>query len=177
MSSTTTLQLHLTPAWFDEYCIKLQRSTATAEKRLAALDALQTFINAAGPAPLNEKAFIEITTILTTHLTATRETLMNEGIYKVSRALEQQDARQLSVTFNSLSRAAFWEAVEKAIISMGTTARGEVTRWAHQWHKEATARGEEASPYPDSIDLKAAGIELSEYMAMSDLCNAMLLPL
>ncbi len=54
---------------------------------------------------------------------------------------------------------------------LDAAAWGEIRRWASGWLIQAKQRAQQASPYPDAIDFKAAGIDVSEYAAMTDLAR------
>jgi hypothetical protein len=41
--------------------------------------------------------------------------------------------------------------------------------WASDWLTQTRQRAQQASPYPDAIDFRAAGLDVSEYSAMTDL--------
>lgn len=170
MNLPNRLMLHLTPSWLDEYCVELQRSTATKEKQLIALDALSTFISAsAGPALLKDVTFIKVKQILSDHIDRARGELIAERVHQLSDALQRRDVKKIAKVYDSFSRSGFWDIMDKSIISMTATNRNELSAWTNQWLAETKRRGEEASPYPDTIDFKAANIEISDYMAMTDL--------
>lgn len=166
------LQLQLSPGWVEEYCQGLMRSTATVEKRLVALDALKTFISAAaGPALQNDKSFLKIIESVTSYLEAARAELMDEAVSRLSIALQQHDVARIAAIFTELSRSGFWDVLTQTMERMEAAQRQEVATWSLEWLEQTKRRGEEASPYPDTIDFAAAGINIAEYTSMVDLCK------
>lgn len=166
------LLLQISPVWFEDYCQGMRRSTTTVEKRIVALDALQTFISAAiGPELVNSETHERIKATLSLHIEQARSDLMAESAARVATALEQHDVAQIARLFVSLSRSGFWEALSQSMEGIGQVRREEISAWAVYWLKEKKQQGEQSSPYPDAIDFAAAGIDVSEYTAMTDLCN------
>lgn len=166
------LQLQLSPAWMADYCKGLVRSTATVEKRLVALDAVMTFIGAAaGSALLNDKNLEQIKGCIESYIEAARSELMAESIARLSIALQQHDVAVISRIFTELSRSGFWAVLTQTMEGIEPARRDDVVRWSLAWLAETKRQGEEASPYPDSIDFKTAGIDIAEYTAMTDLCK------
>lgn len=150
----------------------MRRSTASVEKRLIALDALLTFVGAAvDPVFLRDETFEQIKSTLSAHIEQARAELMNENTLRLSAAFKQQDVAQIAVVFGSLSRSGFWGLLSQAMNRLGEGEREDMSRWAIGWLDEMKRRGEQASPYPDSIDFAAAGIDIAEYTAMTDLCK------
>lgn len=172
LSLSDSLELQLSPGWVDEYCRGLIRSTATAEKRLVALDALQTFISAAaGPALLRDKTLEQIKTSITAYIEVARAALMDEAITRVSIALQQHDVARIAGVFTELSRSGFWDVLRRTMEGMEAAQWQEAARWSLAWLEQTKRRGEEASPYPDTLDFAAAGIDIAEYTSMVDLCK------
>ena len=170
LSDKITLQI--TPAWISDYCQEIQRSTATSEKRLVALDALLTFISAAvDPVFLKDEAYEHIKKMLSAEVEGARRELMEERSLLLYRAFELQDVAKIAFIFNSLSRGGFWDLLTQTMSRMDEGLRKELSAWAIRWLDETTSRGEQASPYPDTIDFVSAGIDISEYTAMTDLCK------
>lgn len=166
------VQLRISPAWIEDYCQCIKRSTITVEKRLVALDTLRTFISAAsGPELLHNETCVQVKTILGQHIEKARDELMAESAFSIAAALEQHDVGQIVKLFTSLSRSGFWQALIQSTDRMEDTRLEEITAWALQWLKEKKRQGEQASSYPDAIDFASAGIDVSEFTAMTDLCK------
>ncbi len=170
MNSVEQIRIELGAAWVDEYCGELARSVSSLEKRLAALDAISTFIaTAASPAEQVKPSYTRIRTTLSHHFELALQALMQERGERIVRALGTQDISQLSTIFHGLSRESFWQLLEQAEAVMEEREWQKVVSWSQQWMQQAKQRAEDASPYPDAIDFKAAGIAVTEYATMSDL--------
>lgn len=166
------VQLRFSPAWIEDYCQGIKRSTIAVEKRLVALDALRTFISAAsGPELLHDETFVQVKTILGQHIENARDELMTESALSIAAALGQHDVGEIAKLFTSLSRSGFWQVLILSTDRMEDSRLKEITAWAVQWLEEKKRQGEQASSYPDAIDFSAAGIDVSEFTAMTDLCK------
>jgi hypothetical protein len=164
--------IQLSSQWIGDYCQEMKRSTATVEKRLVALDALLTFISKAiDPAFMKNESYEQIKVILSTHLEQARTELMEEGTLRLARALQQHDVAQVAKLFITLSRSGFWEVLTQVFNRMDEGLQAGVTAWAFRWLDETKSRGEQASPYPDTINFAAAGISIEEYTVMTDICH------
>jgi len=69
----------------------------------------------------------------------------------------------------ALSRNGFHQTVLAAIERLPGTALLAASDWVAEWRRDAKARAEAASGYPDALDLRGAGIPLGLYAAMSEL--------
>lgn len=165
-----SITLELSATWLDGYCQDLARRSATPEKRLAALDALNTFIAVAiSPGEQSGTPFTAIRQTLAQHLDQARAQMLQEHGRRVVQALRERDLAKLGASFSSLSRDSFWRLLENAETLMGADETQQVAHWCRQWTTDAKQRAAAASPYPDALDLKAAGLDVTEFMAMSDL--------
>lgn len=166
------VQFQITPNWIEDYCQGMKRSTTAVEKRLVALDAVRTFISeVCDPELLHNETLGQIKAILEQHIEEARKELMAESALCLASALEQHDVQQIAKLFITLSRSGFWQALNQSTDRMGYARMGEITSWAVRWLEEKKQQGEQASPYPDAIDFSAAGIDVSEFTAMTDLCK------
>jgi hypothetical protein len=169
---TDAITLHLTARGIDAYCRDLARRTPTLEKRVAALDALITFISTQADAGEQARAeFSAIKQTLLDHFEQAREALLTERAQRLQRALLAQQLPQLATLYTSLSRDAFWTLLGRVEQQLDSAALHVLRSWAQEWLWQAKQRARQASPYPDTIDFTAAGIEPAEYLAMSDLCR------
>lgn len=172
MHSTDAITLQLTARGIDAYCRDLARRTPTLEKRVAALDALTTFISTQADAGEQAKAeFSAIKQTLLDHFEQAREALLSERAQRLQQALLAHHLPQLATLYTSLSRDAFWTLLGRIEQQLDSVALQSLRSWAREWMSQAKQRAQQASPYPDTIDFSAAGIEPSEYLAMTDLCR------
>lgn len=174
MSPTDAITLQLTRHTIDAYCRELARRAATLEKRVAALDALLTFIASQADAGEQAKAeYLAIRQTLLGHFEQARAALLAERGEQLRQALQAQRLPQLTTLYGALSRDAFWNLLGEAAQQLDAASLAAVRSWAAGWLLQARQRAQQATPYPDAIDFNAAGIDASEYLLMSDLCRAL----
>lgn len=166
------VQLLLSAATMEQYCGELERRSPTLEKRIAALDALITFIaRHSEPAEQAKEEYAAIRATLSRHFEQARGELLQQQGRNLIAALRAHDLGAIARTFGALSRDSFWQLLQQAEGEMTRDENAGVARWCGQWMQQAEARATAASPYPDAIDLKAAGIAVVDYSAMRDLCR------
>ncbi|HEY0719615.1 MAG TPA: hypothetical protein VGE50_00025 [Gammaproteobacteria bacterium] len=172
MPPLETITLHLTASSIEAYCNALTRRSATLEKRVAALDALMTFIATQTDAGEQAKAeFAAIRQTLHTHFELAHAALLAERTERLQRALSSHHLPTITTLYSSLSRDAFWTLLGRVVERLEAGQLSALRSWAADWMMAAKQRAKQATPYPDAIDFGAAGIDASEYLAMSDLCR------
>ena len=172
MHSTDAITLQLTARSVDTYCRELSRQSPALEKRVAALDAIITFISTQADTGEQAKAeFSSIRQVLVDHFEQAREALLNERAQRLHQALQAQHLPDITALYTSLSRDAFWTLLGRVEQQIDTAAVDSLRSWASAWLIQAKQRAQQASPYPDAINFNAAGIDVSEYLAMTDLCR------
>ncbi len=115
--------------------------------------------------------FQSIKQILLDHFEQARAALLNERAQRLLKALQAQSLPHIALLYASLSRDAFWALLGRVEPQVDAAALDAIRRWAFDWLTQAQQRAQQASPYPDAIDFKAAGIEVTEYSAMTDLAR------
>lgn len=172
MHSTNAITIQLTADGIDSYCRELVRRSPTPEKRVAALDALVTFISSQTDSGEQAKAeFVSIKKALLDHFEQAREALLEERAGRLHQALQARRLPDIAALYTSLSRDAFWTLLGRVEQQLDTATSDSLRTWASGWLTQARQRAQQASPYPDAIDFKAAGIDASEYLAMTDMCR------
>lgn len=170
MNHPKSISLTLTAAGLDAYCSDLMRRTSALEKRVTALDALHTFISvAAEPAEQASPAFAAIRLTLSRYLDQARAELLQEYAGRLAEALRQHQVTQAGSLFTALSRDGFWQLLGQVEGILGPRHCEELAAWSRQWQVDTQSRAAAHSPYPDAIDFKASGIDLTEYLMMSDI--------
>jgi hypothetical protein len=170
--STATITLQLTAGGVDAYCRDLARRSATLEKRVAALDALITFISTQTDAGEQAKSeFVSIKQTLLDHFEQAREALLDERAQRLLQALQARHLPTITTLYTSLSRDAFWTLLGRVEAQLDGTSLTALRAWAANWMTQTQQCAQQASPYPDAIDFTSAGIDPSEYLAMTDLCR------
>lgn len=172
MHSNKTITLRLTAAAIDAYCRDLTRRSPTLEKRVAAIDALITFISTqTEPGEKAKEEFVSVRKTLLDHFEQAREALLDERAGRLREALQARRPPRIAMLYAALSRDAFRAVLDRVLRELDVDAMQQLRDWTSGWLREAKQRAAQASPYPDAIDFKAAGIDVSEYLAMSDLCR------
>ena len=174
MYPTDAITLQLTTRGVDAYCRELARRSPTLEKRVAALDTLLTFVSTQTDTGEQAKAeFASIRQTLLDHFEQAREALLHERAQRLRQALQAQHLSGITAVYGALSRDAFRTLLLRVEQQLDTAAVAALRSWASAWLNQAKQRAEQASPYPDAIDFNAAGIDVSEYLAMTDLCSSL----
>lgn len=164
------LQLEFTPQVLDEVCQTLSQKAASAGHLLAALHALETFLAAASDAGVKaDAAYAEARRRLGVHLEAARGRVEEENATSLAEALLGHEPAAVARVHRRLSRSGFQEVAQQALHGLEPSQTQALAAWADGWWRDAKARGEAASGYPDALDLAGAGIVLEEYAAMGDL--------
>jgi hypothetical protein len=170
MTTSAPITLTLTAEWLDGYCRDLLRRTTSLEKRVTALDALQTFVTiATEPGEQATPGFAAIRATLAHNIDQARAELLQEYADRLASALRRHEVTRAATLFTALSRDGFWQLLGPVEARLGPEATAQVVTWCRQWLTEARSRGTAHSPYPDAIDFKAAGIDITEYLMFTDL--------
>lgn len=172
MPSPSAITLQLTASGIDAYCRDLARRSPTLEKRVIAIDTLITFIASQADAGDQAKGeFVAIKQRLLDHFEQARTTLLAERAQRMQQALIKQQLLTITMLYSTLSRDAFWTLLGQAVQQLDETASTSLRSWAESWLSHAKQCAQQASSYPDAIDFNAAGIDATEYLAMTDLCR------
>lgn len=164
------LTLLLSPDQADAHFRTLAVQIRHSGQALAALTALQSFI--AATASMDEQshsAYRDIKGILEQHIAIARKRVMEDNLASLLGALGEQNLDGIQNVHASLSRNGFHQTVLAAIRHLPDTALLAAAAWAADWCRDARARAEAASGYPDALDLRGAGISPARFAAMSEL--------
>lgn len=166
------LTLLLGPEQAETLCQVLVTQTRHSGQTLAALTAMQSFIAAtASPGEQAGKAFQDIRLILEQHIAAARKQVMDDNLARLLGALEEQNLSEIQGVHTALSRNGFHQTVLAAITRLPDEALRAAAAWAAGWHHDARVRASAASPYPDALNLRGAGISPARFAAMAELNN------
>lgn len=171
---TQTLQLTLTADDIEKHCTELRSQARNTSHLLTALVALQTLVTTYTP-PGNQvvTAYRDIQTTLERHAAMARENLLQETASMLKTALITQDRRTIMRAHEALSRNGFWQAVALATQQIQPEHLARAAGWLGSWCRHEKHRAQSASPYPDCLDFKAAGIDPQEYAAMDETRRAL----
>src|SRR5690606_24216824 len=101
--------LQLTASGIDAYCRELARRSPTVEKRVAAIDAIITFLSTQTDTGEQAKAeFRVIKRTLLDHFEQAREALLDERAQHLRQALQARHLPAIALLYTTLSRDAFW---------------------------------------------------------------------
>lgn len=164
------LTLLLNPEQADAHCRSLVAQNRHSGQVLAALIALQSFIAAtARPSEQTNNAYQDVKLILEQHVATARSRVMGDNLARLLDALGEQDMGDIQNVHAALSRNGFHQTVLAAIRQLSDATLLATASWAADWHRDARERAEAASPYPDALDLRGAGISPARFTAMSEL--------
>lgn len=164
------LKLLLSPEQTDTHCQVLVTQTRHSGQILAALTALHGFITAtAHPDEQTGSTYDEIKRTLEQHIAKARESVMQDNLARLLSALGEQDLCYIQNVHAALSRNGFHQTVLAAIRQLPDAKLHSAAAWVADWHRDAKTRAEAASPYPDALDLRGAGISPARFAAMSEL--------
>lgn len=169
-----SLQLILTADGIEKHCSELKSQARSTAHLLTALVALQTLITTHTP-PGNQATttYRDIQATLERHAALARENLLQETASMLKTALTTQDRHAIMHAHEALSRNGFWQAVALAARQVGPEPRSRAAEWLESWCQHEKFRAQAASPYPDCLDFKAAGIDPQEYAAMDETRRAL----
>lgn len=166
------LTLLLSPEQADTHCQVLITQTRHSGQTLAALTALHAFIGAtAQPNEQTHHAYDDIKLILERHIATARNSVMEDNLTRLLGALGEQNLGEIQSVHTALSRNGFHQTVLAAIQRLPDDMLHTAAAWTADWHHNARTRAAAASPYPDALDLRAAGISPACFAAMSELNN------
>lgn len=164
------LVLLASPEQTAAYCQTLVKQNRQPGQALAALIGLQSFISAtARPSEQTDSTYQAIKLVLDEHITAARQKVMEDNLARLLAALAEENLSDIQHVHAALSRNGFHQTVLSAIQHMPDALLHAAASWVIAWHRDAKARAEAASPYPDALDLRAAGISPARFSAMSEL--------
>ncbi|MDO8892201.1 MAG: hypothetical protein Q8K43_02190 [Sulfurimicrobium sp.] len=164
------LKLLLSPEQAETQCQVLVTQTRHSGQTLAALTALHAFINAtARPDEQTSSIHNDIQRILEQHIAAARQSVMQDNLVRLLDALGAQNICGIQSVHTALSRNGFHQTVLSAIRQLPEAKLRAAADWAADWQCDARTRATAASPYPDALDLRGAGISVADFAAMSEL--------
>lgn len=161
-------RLALTPQAVEALCAGLWQQFRGPGQIISALVALQSLLALAPPGDRESTSYRDIQAAIARHAETARVQLLAECESRLLLALERRDTTEITRVHGSLSRNGFWQAAAPA----RGRENGDLA-WLAQWCKNARARAEAASGYPDALDFRAAGINAEEYAAMQELLRCL----
>lgn len=164
------LKLFLSAPQAEAYCQGVLDRTRQPAQALASLTAVQAFIaETADPGEQSRAVYRDLKNILDSHVATARARVMEENLTLLLPALAERDLCAIQRVHAALSRNGFHQTVLASLQRLSETALRDASGWVTEWRRDAKARAEAASGYPDALDLRGAGIAPGLYAAMSEL--------
>lgn len=169
MEAPESFSLSLTPVDMEAQCAALAQQFRSPAQVLSALVALQSLFASAPPGQRENAPYREIQAVISDHAERARAQLLAECQSRLQAALQRRDTPEVTRVHGALSRNGFWQAAAEAARRRGNADLQGDLAWLNEWCAAARSRAEAASPYPDALDFRAAGIAPEEFAAMDEL--------
>ncbi len=171
------VRLRLTQRSLGRFCDQLLERTRSPQSALAGLAAIDSLLtHATHPDDLSRAPFEALKRLLAERAEGLRDALIEESSARLVTALLGRSADEVTRLHEALSREGFWKCAAAAAARLEPDAHHEVAGWVAGWCDESRRRAEEASPYPDALNFRKAGIDPAHYTAMSELQTALTVP-
>ncbi|HHH38869.1 MAG TPA: hypothetical protein ENK50_04765 [Sedimenticola sp.] len=169
MMATEELNLRLTPDAVTAFCREVTRGADNPGRQHAALVALAGFVARHAGAAAHTPVCDHILAIIREFSEGTRERLLQAHAEALSSALRDGYRPGVARIHASVSRTGFQEVLGRALMLLPAEDRARIADEILDWCATAERAAGEASGYPDAMDFRAAGIDLGEYRALSDI--------
>ncbi len=167
-----SVNLTLTAEGIDSYCRELARRLPGEEKRIAAVDALRTFLAVqVGTAVQSTPGYAAIRACLERHFEEARSALQHRQLGQLVDGLRARQLARARELYQALSRDAFWQLLLQAQHELGMETSEAVGGWSRAWLRDVERRSAQHSPYPDAIDFRAVGVDVADYSVMRDIAR------
>ena len=164
------IDLNLTPDNVEAQCQEAIKQARNASHALAALITLQTFIAATvQPTHKFTPAYETVKAVVERHAAEIRARILAESADALALAIRQRNCPELARIHASLSRNGFWQMAQQAARQLDSSELLGAATWSRDWCRDAKARAEAASGFPDALDFRKAGIAPAEYAAMTEI--------
>ena len=168
------IQLHLNPTQAIALFDRVVQGAHSPSQAMAGLNALALLLGAhTDERDRQGESYGMIRTLLSERIEQARERLLGEQAALLGQALEQFDTERVARVHAILSREAFFLAVARHGQGLPEERLASLRSRVRTWCKDAERRARAASPYPDAMDWRAAGIEAREFIAMQDLLSSL----
>ena len=171
------VRLRLTQKSLERFCDQLAERSRSPQSTLAALAALDSLLtHATHPDDMAREPFEVLKRMLAERAEGLRGAVIEESAERLTAAMIGRSAKEVTRIHEALSREGFWKCARRAVEQMDAEASRETSAWVADWCDESRRRSAEASPYPDALNFRKAGIEPAHYTAMEELRNALAAP-
>ena len=172
--SNPRIHVHLNPDQARALFDRVLQGAHSPSQALAGLNALALLLGShTEEVDRQGEAYRDIRAQLSARLEQAREQLLGEQAAILGKGLAVMAPAAVAQVHDTLSREAFFLAVERACRNLPLQELDDLRIRVHHWCSEAEGRARDASPYPDAFNWQATGIEAREYLAMQDLRAAL----
>lgn len=168
------VRLSLTPSSLERFCDQLGERSRSPQSTLAALAALDSLLtHAVHPDDMARRPFEHLKTQLAERAEGLRDALIEESAERLAAAFAARAEREVERLHDALSREGFWNCARRATATLDPGQRTATIDWVTRWCDESRTKAEAASPYPEALNFRAAGIRPGRYTAMEELRRAL----
>ena len=168
------VRLRLTQDGLGRFCDQLAERTRSPQSALAGLAAIDSLLtHAVHPDDLAREPFEALKHLLAERAEGLREALIEENAERLAAALRAQSAAEVTRLHEALSREGFWNCARRTASGLDPAVWREARAWVTEWCGESRRRAAAASPYPDALNFRKAGIDPARYTAMEELRKAL----
>lgn len=171
MGESDVLVFMVSPRAVEERCQALWRDFKSPSQILAALVAMENLLALAPPGDREGPAYRCIRSAIARHAEVARGELLGECEGRLAAALLHREMREITRVHGILSRKSFWQAGASASRRLEYASQLDALSWLEGWVESSRAKA--ASGYPDSLNFRAAGIDVAEFAAMEELLHCL----
>ena len=168
MSEKQILNINIEYSQLDKFCRQLIARSRDIAKTHDALITLETFITNFGRSKQGSESYNAIESLIKTFTEETRQALLDQKTAELLQALKNQNENAVAAIHTPLSRNGFYLILQAAASQLTSDEMLTTKKWTSEWTRQAKAKADELSAYPDAPDFTAADIPLPVYLAMLD---------
>ena len=169
MTEPASILLTINSDELESFCSKILSRSRDITKTHDALITLESFISIFGKSNHGTNNYKIIESTIKDITEQSRQQLLQENTSKLVLALQNCDTKSLANIHTPLSRNGFYQILQTAISRLSDDEIRIIMIWTENWLKEAKQLAEEASGFPDAMDLNKAEISFEEFQAISDI--------
>jgi len=169
MKKSQSININIDRSELEDFCQKLLKRSRDITKTHDALITLESFITLFTKDSHGTKEYQLIESSIKEITETSRKLVLEKNTHELIKALQHCNADSLAKIHTPLSRNGFYQILQTTIGELSDDDIRRVMIWSANWLKEAKQLAQQASGYPDALDLNKAGISIEEFQAMSDI--------
>jgi hypothetical protein len=169
MKQEQDIQLRVTPESITQFCREVTRSSGNIGRKHATLVALSGFITRHAGTGAHTSTYERIQAIIRDFSGQTRTSLLEEYAEALAQALLDGYWPEVARVHAAVSRNGFMGVLGRAMNTLNAEDQERKADEIRNWCEKAEQAASGASGYPDAMNFRAAGIDLRQYTAMSDI--------